>query len=93
MNQTVVTIKLDTKTKKEAQKVAKDLGLSLSSVVKMKLKEFIRNKSIEARLPETPNQYLQSVMKQAKENRAKGNASPVFDNTEEAVKYLEEQGI
>ena len=42
---------------------------------------------------ETPNAYLRNVIKQAEKNYRKGNVSPRFNSPEEAVRYLEEQGI
>jgi addiction module RelB/DinJ family antitoxin len=46
MNSQVITIKVDPTTKKQAQKVAEELGLSLSAVLKGFLKQFIRNKTV-----------------------------------------------
>lgn len=46
MNTAVINIKTDPKVKVEAQKVAADLGLSLSTVLNKYLKEFVRTKSV-----------------------------------------------
>ena len=46
MNQTPITIKIDSDVKHEAQKLAKSLGLSLSAIVENKLKEVIRDRKV-----------------------------------------------
>ena len=46
VSQTPVTIKIDTVVKIEAQKLAKSLGWSLSSIVESKFKEVIRDRQI-----------------------------------------------
>ena len=94
MNYAVVTTKIDPQTKKEAMKTAEELGMPLSVVIKAFLKQFIRTKTVEfTARDEEPNEYLLSVMKQAEENWKKGNHSPVFETGEEAVAWLEKQGI
>jgi len=94
MNSAVVTTKIDPETKREAMETAEQLGMPLSVVIKAFLKQFIRTKSIDfSARDEEPNDYLKSVMKQAEENWKKGNHSPVFETGEEAVAWLEKQGI
>lgn len=46
MSQIPVTIKIDSVVKHEAQKLAKSLGLSLSTIVENKLKEVIRDRKV-----------------------------------------------
>ncbi len=43
---TVINIKADKEVKETAQKIAKDLGLPLSTIINAYLKQFIRNKSV-----------------------------------------------
>jgi len=43
---TVINIKTDKEVKREAQKLASDLGFSLSAVVNAYLKQFVRNKEV-----------------------------------------------
>jgi addiction module RelB/DinJ family antitoxin len=94
MSYAVVTTKIDPQTKKEAMETAKELGMPLSVVIKAFLKQFIRTKSVEfSARDEEPNEYLKSIMKQAEENWKKGNHSPIFETGEEAVAWLEKQGI
>lgn len=95
MSYTIVSAKIDPQTKKEAMATASELGLPLSLVIKAFLKQFIRTKSItfSARVEEVPNAYTIKALNKAEENYRKGNTSPAFRTGEEAVKWLEEQGI
>lgn len=43
---TTTSIKLDSKIKKDAQKLAADLGLTLSSVINATLKQFVKEKKL-----------------------------------------------
>ncbi len=43
---TLINLKTDKELKKNAQKVAENLGLSLSAVINAYLKQFVRNKEI-----------------------------------------------
>ncbi len=94
MNTQVITIKIDPSTKREAQRTAEILGMSLSAVIKGFLRQFIRTKSITfSAEDEIPNARTRKALKKAEENYKKGNVSPLFRTGEEAVKWLEEQGI
>ena len=58
MNTTSLHIKIEADIKGEAKKAASDLGLSLSAVTKVLLKEFIRSKHFAvggSERPEIPN--------------------------------------
>jgi len=46
MNSTQVNFKMDTKVKENAQKIAAEIGVSLSDVWNSCVREFIRTKSI-----------------------------------------------
>ena len=94
MSSQVITIKVDSTTKKEAQHAAEALGLSLSAVLKGFLKQFIRVKSVTfSATDEIPSEYLVNAIKQARENRRKGEGSPIFDNAKDAIAYLHKQGV
>lgn len=81
---------MDTATKKQAQKTASELGLSLSSVVKALLKQFIRTKSLTVGLkerPEIPNAYLRKSLKQSEEDIKAGRVIS-FETPDDALKYV-----
>jgi len=94
MGYAVVTTKVDPQIKKQAQETAQALGMPLSVVIKAFLKQFIRTKSVTfSARDEEPSEYLKSIIKQAEVNLKRGNHSPVFKTGEEAVTWLEKQGI
>lgn len=67
MQTTAIYIKTDPEVKTKAQKVAKELGFSLSSLLNAWLRQLIKTKTITFSVAdEVPNDYLKSVLKQAK---------------------------
>lgn len=90
MNTAVINIKVEPKTKKQAQKIAEDLGLSLSAVIHGYLKQFIRTKSIDLSLAEQPNEDMIKALKEAEDDFKKGYISPSFDNAEDAIAWLKD---
>lgn len=95
MHTTAIYIKTDPEVKTKAQKVAKELGFSLSSLLNAWLRQLIKNKTItfSVRDDEIPNEYLKRTIKQALKDKKEGKASPIFHTGKEAVKWLEQQGI
>jgi addiction module RelB/DinJ family antitoxin len=92
MNTTSILIKTDPQVKKEAQKTAKELGLSLSAVVTRLLREFTRQKTITFANEElTP--YAKAQLKKAREDRKAGKASPIFDSADEMIAWMHKQGV
>ncbi len=91
MNSTVINIKTDQEIKKEAQKIASDLGLSLSGVINGFLKQLIRDKAVTFTLNENnPSHYLLSSIKAAKQNR-KSKDFYSFKNNKEALSFLDDK--
>jgi DNA-damage-inducible protein J len=88
MNSTVINIKTDVKVKKEAQRIAADLGLSLSGAINGFLKQMIRNKTIIFTLNEIPSDYLLSSLKESRAERRRGDFHS-FKNNKEAIKFLD----
>lgn len=93
MSTTMMSIKIDAKTKKEAQKLAADLGMNLSSLIRGYLKHAVKTRRVEFDLGEEPSEYLKKRIRQAEENYKKGNTSPAFKTAKEAIAWLEKQGI
>jgi DNA-damage-inducible protein J len=89
MNTTVINIKTDAKVKKDAQKVASDLGLTLSGAINGFLKQLIRNKTVLLSINESsPSKYLLSSIKESKEQK-RNNDYYSFKNAKEAVEFLD----
>ena len=93
MNTAVINIKTEDNLKKQAQGVASELGLSLSSLINAYLRQLVRTRRVELDLGEEPSEYLKSVIKFAEDNYKKGNTSPALKTGKEAVTWLEKQGI
>ncbi len=87
---TVLNVKIDKKLKQQAQQVAKDLGLPISTVVAGNLREFVRSRSITIsdppRLKPNVEKDLLAISKQAKQGK---DISPSFDNLNDAFEWLD----
>jgi len=86
----VINIRTDTKIKSEAQKITKELGLSLSAVINAYLRQLVRTKTVSFGLGEEPTDYLLQALRESKKDIKKGFVSPAFDNTKEALKWLKD---
>lgn len=63
MNTIIINFKTEPKVKKEAMKIADELGFSLSSILNAYLKNFIRTKKINYSLNESePSEYLLKLL-------------------------------
>jgi addiction module RelB/DinJ family antitoxin len=84
----VINFRIDKKTKNEAQNIAQKMGLNLSDVLKVFLKGFVRDKRLEIDLEE-PSDWFVEQMAEAKADIKAGRVSPMFDNAEDAIKWLD----
>lgn len=91
MNYAVVNVKIDPKTKKEAQEVAEEIGIPLSTLLKSYIKQLIRTRRVNIDVSEEPSEYLIKSIEQSEKDLREGKASPIFDNGEDAVKWLHDQ--
>src|SRR3989338_8383991 len=88
MNSAVVNVKIDPKLKKRAQKVASDLGFSLSSLINAYLKELTRTKTVTfSTRKEEPSEYLIQSLKESAEDIKAGQVIS-FETWQEEQKYL-----
>ncbi len=86
---TLVNVKVDPQTKRKAQKVAEELGFSLSALINAYLKQLVRTKTVNfSTLEENPSEFMLKTLKQSKEEIGKGEISPKFDNADEAISWL-----
>lgn len=79
MNTEAINIKIDPKTKKAAQRVAEDLGFSLSSLVKAYLRDLIKTKTIHFSRAEEPSEYLIQMLKKSEEDVKAGRIIEFLD--------------
>ncbi len=89
MKTTMINIKTDKKVKEEAQKLAEELGFTLSSFVTASLKQFIRTRSVEFSAGYRMTTHLEAIVKEAEEDFRKGrNVSPAFTSGGDMDAYL-----
>jgi addiction module RelB/DinJ family antitoxin len=96
MNTASILVKTDPQIKKEAQKTAEELGLSLTVVINRLLKEFVKTKTISFsanELDEIPNERTRALLQQAEEDLKQGNVSPKFHSADEMIEWLHKQGV
>ncbi len=92
LNKTVLNLKIDKKTKEEAQKLARDMGLNLSLIVNASLKQFVEKKEILFSKTYTMTPSLEKIVARAQKDYDAGlNISPAFHGAAEAIAWLEKQ--
>lgn len=92
MNTVAVNIRTQPEVKAKAQKIARNLGFSLSSLMDAWLRQFARTKRVSfSAEEERPSKYLIESLKKSEEDIKAGRVSPGFDNAADAIKWLDEQ--
>lgn len=91
MQRAIVNVKVNPITKKRAQKIAEQLGLSLSALVNAFLTDLIKTKKVTFHADEVPTPRVAKILRQAEKDRKAGKGSPLFYTAEEAIKFLDEQ--
>lgn len=89
MAKTILNVKTDREVKKEAQRVAEDLGVPLSTVVNAFLKQFIRERKVTFSAEPTMNSLLERRLSKVEADiRAGKNAAGSFSDKQEVRGYL-----
>lgn len=88
MDTTVINIRTDAKLKSSAQRVAEDLGLSLSALINGFLKHLTKTKKITFSVKEEPSEYLIKSIKEAEEDWKTGRVSAKFTSAKDAIAWL-----
>lgn len=92
MNTAVVNVKVNPLVKRRAQKVAEELGLSLSSLVNAFLRQLVKTKTVTfSAVSEDPTDYLLQALKESKEDIKAGKVSPSFGTAREAIDWLDRE--
>ena len=88
MDTVVINIKTKREVKAKAQKVASDLGFSLSSLINGYLNQLVKTKTIHFSLvEEEPNEYMIQALKESEKDRRKGKYVS-FKDTDETIRWL-----
>jgi len=86
---TTTSIKLDTKIKKEASQLAKELGLSLSSVINATLRQFvIERRVVLSATPEFNENTKKAFLTMEADVRAGKNISKNYTNVDDLKNAL-----
>jgi len=91
MNKTVMSVKTDKKLKEQAQKIAKEMGFPLGTLINAYLRQFVKSKTVyfTALQSTTMTKALESELKQIEEDiQNEVNLSPEFKDMKDAIKYL-----
>lgn len=89
MQTAVVNFKTEPVIKTKAQKVARELGFSLGSLLDGYLRQLIRSKTVHFDASEQPSEYLVQSLKEVEKEIKEGWVSPSFDNTGDAIAWLD----
>ncbi len=89
MAKKTIIVKTDEKVKETAQKVAEELGLSLSDVVNAALRNLIRTREVYFSAAPRITPELEKLLDEVEADIEAGkNLSPVFTNAEDAIRWL-----
>lgn len=87
---TLINIRTEPEVKKQAQKVAKAIGIPLSTIINAYLKQFGHEQEIHFSVPLKPNKKTARLLRMAHKDYKKGrNISPIFETAEDMDAYLD----
>lgn len=88
MNTAVINIKTDPEVKVKAQKLAEQMGFSLSALINGYLRHFTRTKTVHFTMKdEVPSEYLIKAIKEAEADRKAGRYRS-FSKAKDAIEWL-----
>lgn len=87
---TVINFKTEPKVKSQAQKLAAQMGLDLSDVLNVALRNFVQNKIVYINLGEDakPSPWLVKAVSVGRKEIRDKKLSPKFKDAKSAVKWL-----
>lgn len=89
LDKTVINLKVSKELKREAQELADEIGIPLTTVITVNLKEFIRSRSLTVSAFPRLKPEIEREIEVAVTDFHKGkNISPVFDAPKKAADYL-----
>jgi addiction module RelB/DinJ family antitoxin len=90
MNNVLLSIKTDSKTKQDLKSFASELGITSTAFVNMVIKQALRDRKIVLTSNFEPSPYLKKLLEQAeKDIKDNKNLSPTFDSVDDMFKHLE----
>ena len=90
LDKTVINVKLSKSLKQDAQNLADELGVPLSTIVIANLKEFVRSRSITvSALPRLKPEIEKELGQAIKDYKLRKNISPVLSSGKDVAEYLQ----
>ncbi len=86
MKTSALSIKIDPKVKYEAQKIADQLGFSLSAIINASLKNLMRTKTVSYSILE-PSPMLKRAIRSARQDRVQGKSYGPF-SLKDSIAFL-----
>lgn len=85
---TVISVKVNKKTKEAAQEVAKSMGLNLSSLINSYLIQVVATRRVELFAPEKMTPKLEKLIEGIEAEIAQGKVSKTYTNPENFLNSL-----
>ena len=93
MNTAVINLRVSSSLKDEISVIAEKMGLSISSLITVLLKQVARTKTVSISLnDEIPSAYTIKALKQSDVDFKAGRLSPGFTSGTDALKWIEANG-
>jgi addiction module RelB/DinJ family antitoxin len=91
-NTTVLNIKIDKDLKRQAQEIAKEIGVPMSIVVTANLRDFIRTRTITITdIPQLKPEIIAELSMISRDYKKRNDLSPGFTDIDEAIDWLATQ--
>lgn len=88
MEKTIINVKTDRNLKQDAQKVARELGLPLGTIINAYLRKLTRDKRVVFWAPPTPNKQTQKMLAGITANKKKVRRTHGPFTYSEAIEHL-----
>lgn len=89
LDKTILNVKLSKSLKQDAQELADELGVPLSTIVIVNLKEFVRSRSLTiSALPRLKPEIEKELCLAIEDYKQGKNISPVLKSSREVSEYL-----
>ncbi len=89
MSTSLLTIKTDSATKKQLKSFAQEIGVSITAVVNMLIKQALRERRITLSTSLKPTPYLEKIIREAEEDYKADRNITHTHSAEEALAHLD----
>ena len=90
MLRTVINVKVEREVRNQAKKLARELGVPLSTIINAQLRQFVREKTIRLEAAPRMSAKLETLLEPVEKDRKTGrNFSPPFVSGEEMDQWLD----